>query len=65
MNKIIVIGQMDNAVDHTHEQQNRVYDVNGCCPTISTCGGGGREPKILTDESDCLWKKTRDTESEN
>ena len=25
----------------------RVYSTNGCAPTIHTCGGGGREPKIL------------------
>jgi len=25
----------------------RVYDSNFLAPTISTCGGGNREPKIL------------------
>lgn len=26
----------------------RVYDIDGCAPTISTCGGGNTEPKIYT-----------------
>lgn len=25
----------------------RVYDIEGLAPTINTCGGGGREPKIV------------------
>lgn len=32
-----VIGQMDNAIDHTFESANRVYDV----------GGGGSYDKYL------------------
>ena len=27
--KVIVIGQMDNTIDHTFESANRVYDVGG------------------------------------
>jgi DNA (cytosine-5)-methyltransferase 1 len=26
----------------------RVYDVDYCAPTLTTCGGGNREAKILT-----------------
>ncbi len=40
MKKIIIIGQMDNTIDHTFESANRVYDGRECCPTIPTCGGG-------------------------
>lgn len=28
----------------------RVYDIGGLAPTINTCGGGGREPKIVVYE---------------
>lgn len=32
--------------DKMHEQSRRVYGVQGLAPTIHTCGGGHREPKI-------------------
>lgn len=35
-------------LDGTYEHSNRVYDVNALAPTMQTCGGGNREPKILT-----------------
>ena len=47
MDKVHVIGQMDNTIDHTFESANRVYDVEGIAPTIPTCCGGGHQPKIL------------------
>lgn len=28
-------------------QVGRVYDANGCSPTLNTCGGGGHEPKVI------------------
>lgn len=45
--EVIVIGQMDNTMDHTFESANRVYDIYGLAPTVNTCGGGGLQPKIL------------------
>ena len=45
--EVIVIGQMDNTIDHTFESANRIYGVGGVSPTIPTCGGGGIQPKIL------------------
>jgi len=33
-------------LDGTYELSNRVYDVNALAPTMQTCGGGQREPKI-------------------
>ncbi len=44
--RVILLGQMDNS-DGTREQQNRVYSPQGLSPTIDSCGGGGRQPKIL------------------
>lgn len=29
-------------------QAGRVYDTNGCSPTLNTCSGGGHEPKVIT-----------------
>ena len=51
-NDVIVIGQMDNTIDHTFESANRVYSKYGCCPTIPTSCGGGHTPKILMEEDD-------------
>lgn len=45
--EVKVIGQMDNTIDHTFESANRVYDKEGLSPTINTCGGGDRQPKIV------------------
>ena len=28
-------------------QVGRIYDPDGCSPTLNTCGGGGHEPKIV------------------
>ena len=50
MQKINVVGTMDNTLDHTFESANRVYSTEGIAPTIHTCCGGGTEIKILTDE---------------
>jgi DNA (cytosine-5)-methyltransferase 1 len=33
--------------DKTHEQNRRVYDVEGIAPAMLTCGGGNKEPKIV------------------
>ena len=43
---------MDNAIDHTFESANRIYDARRCCPTIPTCGGGGLQPKVIK-----KWKR--------
>ena len=31
----------------TYDYSNRVYDVDALAPTMQTCGGGNREPKIV------------------
>jgi hypothetical protein len=55
MGKLIMIGQMDNS-DGTLEKDNRVYDVEGCSPTI-TCGGGQRTRKDNDDRQDKRRRK--------
>lgn len=47
------VGQMDNS-DGTLESANRVYDLNGIAPSLTTCGGGNLEPKILEQRESSL-----------
>lgn len=46
-----VVKQVGNISDSTgawnNPQVGRVYDPNGCSPTLNTCSGGGHEPKVL------------------
>lgn len=42
-------------LDGTYEHSNSVYDVDALAPTMQTCGGGQREPKIV--EPICLNSK--------
>lgn len=40
-----------NAIDiKGHEQIKRVYSAEGKAPTLQTCGGGNREPKIYVEQ---------------
>jgi DNA-cytosine methyltransferase len=43
--------------DKMHEISRRVYDIDGLCPTLHTCGGGNLEPKIA-DNKTCIRKLT-------
>ena len=42
--EIIVMGLLDTK---NQEMNRRVYDTNGVAPTLTACGGGGTEKKIL------------------
>ena len=46
MDKINVVGQMDNS-DHTHESLNRVYGKDGIAPSLNTCGGVNESRRFL------------------
>lgn len=46
MNEVKVIGSLESKFEST----NRIYDVGGCSPTLSTMQGGGQEPKILVNQ---------------
>ena len=59
--QVVVLGQMDNTLDHTFESANRVYDKNQLCPTIPTCGGGGIQPKVI-EEKICVAMRGRNPE---
>lgn len=41
--KCVQVAQLDGKFEST----GRVYSENGLCPTINTCSGGNREPKIM------------------
>lgn len=47
-----VVRQIGNISDcngnWNNPQVGRVYDTNGCSPTLNTCSGGGHEPKVIT-----------------
>ena len=44
------------------DSMRRVYSIDAKCPTLSTCQGGHREPKITTD--DVTWRKLTPLECE-
>lgn len=50
-----VIGRLGGKFEHTLDSTRRVYDVNAVAPTITTCGGGNTEPKIMEDEHLAVW----------
>ena len=43
MADVNVLGSLEAKFEST----NRIYDVWGCSPTLSTMQGGNKEPKIL------------------
>ena len=46
-NKIILLGNIQQEKHFKNPQIGRIYSVLGISPALNTCGGGGREPKIL------------------
>lgn len=52
-NEVKVIGSLESKFEST----NRIYDVGGCSPTLSTMQGGGQEPKILEEQIPCKLNK--------
>lgn len=49
---VVVYGNLKGGKwDKTHEQNGRVYDVNGIGATVQTMGGGNQQPKIHKDYS--------------
>lgn len=51
--EIKVIGSLESKFEST----NRIYDVGGCSPTLSTMQGGNQEPKILEEQIPCKLNK--------
>ena len=53
MADVKVIGSLEAKFEST----NRIYDVGGCSPTLSTMQGGNQEPKILEEQIPCKLNK--------
>ena len=53
MADVNVIGSLEAKFEST----NRIYDVSGCSPTLSTMQCGNREPKILEEQIPCKLNK--------
>lgn len=51
--EVKVIGSLESKFEST----NRIYDVGGCSPTLSTMQGGNQEPKILEEQIPCKLNK--------
>ena len=46
-NQVIELGNIVHTGNWNSPQRGRIYSPEGICPCLSTCGGGGQEPKIL------------------
>ena len=53
MADVNVIGSLEAKFEST----NRIYDVGGCSPTLSTMQGGNQEPKIIEEQIPCKLNK--------
>lgn len=58
-----IVGLLGGKFEHTLDLTRRVYDVNAVAPTITTCGGGNTEPKIM-EEKECDYRVRKLTERE-
>ena len=50
--RVIQVGNIvdDTDRDFKNPQTGRIYSIEGIAPTINTCMGGGREPKIIIED---------------
>lgn len=60
MSEVKVIGSLESKFEST----NRIYDVGGCSPTLSTMQGGGQEPKILESQIVAMRGRNPDNPSD-
>ena len=58
---LILAGHASNI--RGHDSVKRVYDPEGKAPTLTTMGGGHREPKVI-DVNDMTWRKLTPLECE-
>lgn len=47
----VQVGQLYGTEKEPNPQAGRVYDPEGCSPSLDTCSGGNRMPKILVREA--------------
>lgn len=60
MQEVKAIGSLESKFEST----NRIYDVGGCSPTLSTMQGGNQEPKILESQIVAMRGRNPDNPSD-
>lgn len=50
-NKMIQVGQMYGTEKEPNPQSGRIYSADGISPTMDTCSGGNRMPKVVVREA--------------
>lgn len=60
MADVKVLGSLESKFEST----NRIYDVRGCSPTLSTMQGGNQEPKILESQIVAMRGRNPDNPSD-
>ena len=56
-----IVGRLGGKFEHTLDLTRRVYDVNAVAPTITTCGGGNTEPKIMEEKGYRFYNQAWET----
>lgn len=65
-NKIIQLGNIrKDSKNFTNPQTGRIYSVDGIAPTLNTCQGGDRQPKVLVNMRDIIIDDTYGYEKSN
>lgn len=60
MADVNILGSLESKFEST----NRIYDVGGCSPTLSTMQGGNQEPKILESQIVAMRGRNPDNPSD-
>ena len=48
--RCVQVGQIYGTAKEPNPQAGRIYDANGISPTLDTCSGGNRMPKVLSND---------------
>ena len=59
MNEVKQIGNYETESTWDNPQTGRVYSADGISPTLNTCSGGDRQPKIVEPQVKCLNTKDK------
>lgn len=66
MNKIIQLGNLREDLENfSNPQTGRIYSVDGIAPTLNTCQGGDRQPKVLVNMDEMIIDDTYGYEKSN
>lgn len=62
--EVMQIGNISEEKNFRNPQTDRIYDVRGCSPTLSTMQGGNQEPKILESQIVAMRGRNPDNPSD-